>query len=83
MAEEIVLRQCSEKDIESVLDLWRAAPPPSSTDTSDYLLGTVNSSASSVVLVVSGGEIAGSVIAAFDGWRGNLYRLSVYTDYRR
>lgn len=25
----------------------------------------------------------GSVVAGFDGWRGNLYRLAVHPDHRR
>jgi ribosomal protein S18 acetylase RimI-like enzyme len=30
-----------------------------------------------------GGRVIGSVIGAFDGWRGNLYRLAVHPDYSR
>ena len=29
------------------------------------------------------GEIVGALIAAWDGWRGNLYRLAVRDDCRR
>ena len=47
------------------------------------LLRTINSGASSVILAESGGNIIGSVIASFDGWRGNIYRLAVHPDYRR
>ena len=84
MADEIILRQCSEDDIESVLELWRAAgSTPSMTDTSDDLRTTINSGASSVIVAVSGGTVAGSIIGAFDGWRGNLYRLAVHPDYQR
>ena len=84
MADEIILRQCSEDDIQSVLELWRAAgSTPSMTDTSDDLRTTINSRASSVIGAVSGGTVAGSIIGAFDGWRGNLYRLAVHPDYQR
>ena len=84
MADEIILRQCSEDDIQSVLGLWRAAgSTPSMTDTSDDLRTTINSGASSVIVAVSGGTVAGSIIGAFDGWRGNLYRLAVHPDYQR
>lgn len=84
MAEEIILRQCQEDDIESVLELWLAAgSTPSITDTRDTLLITVNSPAASVILADIGGTGAGSVIAGFDGWRGNLYRLAVHPDFRR
>lgn len=29
------------------------------------------------------GEIVGALIAAWDGWRGNMYRLAVRDEYRR
>jgi ribosomal protein S18 acetylase RimI-like enzyme len=29
------------------------------------------------------GQLIGSVLGAFDGWRGNLYRLAVHPDHRR
>jgi ribosomal protein S18 acetylase RimI-like enzyme len=29
------------------------------------------------------GEIVGVLIAGWDGWRGNMYRLAVRPDYRR
>ena len=84
MAEEIFLRQCLEGDIDSVLELWHAAgSTPSVTDTKDALLITLNSAASSVILAASGGTVAGSIIAAFDGWRGNVYRLAVHPDFQR
>ena len=28
-------------------------------------------------------KIAGSVIGAFDGWRGNVYRLAVHPNFQR
>ncbi len=84
MAEEMILRQCLENDIDSVLTLWRAAnSTPSITDTHESLLVTVNSTASSLILADIGGTVAGSIIAAFDGWRGNIYRLAVHPEYQR
>jgi ribosomal protein S18 acetylase RimI-like enzyme len=84
MAEEIILRQCLEDDIESVLELWLAAgSTPSITDTRDALLITVNSAAATLVVADIGGVVAGSIIAGFDGWRGNIYRLAVHPDFQR
>ena len=84
MSDEIILRQCLEDDIDSVLELWRAAgSTPSITDTSHDLRTVIDSTASSVIVAVGGGMVAGSIIAAFDGWRGNLYRLAVHPDYQR
>ena len=82
MPEELVTRRCEEADIESVLELWVAAgSTPSKTDTTDDLKTTINSQAATVIVAVSGGTIAGSVIAAFDGWRGS--RLAVSPDHQR
>ncbi len=84
MADEIILRRGLEEDIESVLELWRAAgSTPSVTDSSDQLRVTINSGASSVIVAVTDRTVVGSIIAGFDGWRGNLYRLAVHPDYRR
>ncbi len=84
MADEIIIRRCSERDIEPVLELWRVAgSTPSVTDTSHDLRRTINSGASSVIVAQSDGRIAGSIIVTFDGWRGNLYRLAVHPDHQR
>jgi len=84
MAEETILRRCVEADIGPVLELWRiAGSTPSVTDTSGDLRATIDSGASSVIVAVSGDTVAGSIIAAFDGWRGNVYRLAVHPDYQR
>ncbi len=84
MGDEIILRRCSEEDIESVLDLWRAAKATASvTDTSQDLRRTIDSGASSVIISESGSRIIGSIIASFDGWRGNIYRLAVHPGHRR
>ena len=84
MAAQIVFRQCVENDVDAVLDLWlKAEATASVTDTSEDLRRTLDRGASSVILAESGGDIAGSIIASFDGWRGNLYRLAVHPDHRR
>ncbi len=31
----------------------------------------------------AGGTLVGTLIAAFDGWRGNMYRLAVLAEHRR
>jgi GNAT superfamily N-acetyltransferase len=36
-----------------------------------------------LLLATSGLGILGVVIAAWDGWRGNLYRLAVHREHRR
>ena len=35
------------------------------------------------VAETAGGEIVGALIAGWDGWRGNMYRLAVHPGHRR
>ena len=73
-----------ESDIESVLELWRAAGASARvTDTSEDLLRTINSGASLVILAQSGGNMIGTIITSFDGWRANIYPPAVHPDSRR
>jgi ribosomal protein S18 acetylase RimI-like enzyme len=37
----------------------------------------------SALLVYDDPEIVGALIAAFDGWRGDMYRLAVAREHRR
>jgi len=36
-----------------------------------------------LLIAEAGGRIVGTLIAAWDGWRGNFYRLVVVPDHRR
>jgi ribosomal protein S18 acetylase RimI-like enzyme len=39
--------------------------------------------ADSLLVADAGGAILGALIAASDGWRGNMYRLAVHVEHRR
>jgi ribosomal protein S18 acetylase RimI-like enzyme len=78
------VRDCRRQDVEAVLQLWRkAGATPGVTDNADDLRRAVAESQASVLVAEAGGQIVGSVIGTFDGWRGNIYRLAVHPDYRR
>jgi ribosomal protein S18 acetylase RimI-like enzyme len=36
-----------------------------------------------LLVAVAGGGVVGTVIAGWDGWRGNIYRLAVHPNHRR
>ena len=77
------IRECRPEEAEALLALWQAAgTSPSVTDTITDIRGVIESSASVLVAEVDL-RIVGSLIAAFDGWRGNMYRIAVHPDYRR
>jgi ribosomal protein S18 acetylase RimI-like enzyme len=78
------IRDATNADIDGMLDLWRRADAaPSVTDTVGDLARVVAAPSASVLIAIDGDMIIGSVIAAFDGWRGNFYRLVVDPAHRR
>jgi GNAT superfamily N-acetyltransferase len=79
----VTIRSATPADVPSVLALWRrersaAALMP---DTEEALLRAIETGA--LLVAELDGRLAGTLIAGFDGWRGNLYRLVVEPDYRR
>jgi ribosomal protein S18 acetylase RimI-like enzyme len=78
------IRHCRLEEIEAVLELWRQAEAtPSVTDTAEDLRRAVAEGPAVVFVAEAQGRVIGSIIGAFDGWRGNIYRLAVHPDYRR
>jgi ribosomal protein S18 acetylase RimI-like enzyme len=71
-------------DLESILWLWASAgAEPSHTDDVGSLTALVERDPSALIVAESGHSIVGSVIAAWDGWRGSIYRLVVAPSQRR
>ena len=78
------IRSAIEEDIQSVLRLWTTAGGPASvSDTPEGISRLLAANQGALLLVESGGEVIGSLIAAWDGWRGSFYRLAVHPDRRR
>jgi ribosomal protein S18 acetylase RimI-like enzyme len=78
------IRSASEKDIQSVLDLWAAAGSlPSVTDSLDGLTRLLVADPQALLVAELDGVLTGSLIAAWDGWRGSFYRLAVSPEHRR
>ncbi|HXN60416.1 MAG TPA: GNAT family N-acetyltransferase [Acidimicrobiales bacterium] len=78
----ITLRPARLEDIAAVLTLWRESAEPSSTDDATALTGLLEHDPGALILGESSGQIVGSVIAAWDGWRGTIYRLAVAPAHR-
>jgi ribosomal protein S18 acetylase RimI-like enzyme len=78
------IRNATEDDIPSVLNLWAAAGNlPSVTDSPDGLTRLLAADPQSLLVAELDGVLAGSLIAAWDGWRGSFYRLAVSPEHRR
>jgi ribosomal protein S18 acetylase RimI-like enzyme len=78
------IRNATEGDIAAVLDLWVAAGSlPSVSDSPDGLGRLLAADPQALLVAELGGVLAGSLIAAWDGWRGSFYRLAVSPEHRR
>jgi ribosomal protein S18 acetylase RimI-like enzyme len=67
------------------LDLWDQARSEhaSTPDRLDDVERLVGDSTAALLVAERDGEIVGALIAGWDGWRGNMYRLAVRDDQRR
>ncbi|MGB7684234.1 MAG: GNAT family N-acetyltransferase [Solirubrobacterales bacterium] len=83
--EEINVRRCRQSDIPAVLDLWAEARSEhaSTADRVEEVERLVAESPAALLVAEKDGEIVGALIAAWDGWRGNMYRLAVRDGHRR
>jgi ribosomal protein S18 acetylase RimI-like enzyme len=64
--------------------LWRSAEAlPSVTDNVAALEALLEKDQDSLIVACSGAEVVGSLVATWDGWRGNMYRLAVHPSFRR
>jgi ribosomal protein S18 acetylase RimI-like enzyme len=78
------LRTGQLSDVDPVLRLWAAAgAEPTHTDDAASLTALVTHDPSALIVAEEDGSIVGSVIAAWDGWRGSVYRLVVASSHRR
>jgi ribosomal protein S18 acetylase RimI-like enzyme len=77
-----VPRIATRDDFPAVLALWDGARS-GHAETADTLEALERLDDGALLVHEEDGEIVGALIAAFDGWRGNLYRLAVATTHRR
>ncbi len=71
-------------DVEAVLDFWqRAEASPTSTESAEDVRGLIEHDAEALLVAESGGEIVGTLVVGWDGWRAGFYRLAVDPAHRR
>jgi ribosomal protein S18 acetylase RimI-like enzyme len=67
-----------------VLELWTASGAAGTvTDTVEALRCLLRTDSEALLLAHINGELVGSLIAGWNGWRGSLYRLAVHPRHRR
>jgi ribosomal protein S18 acetylase RimI-like enzyme len=67
------------------LELWAEtrSEHASTADRLDDIERLIVDSPAAILVAERGGEIVGALIAGWDGWRGNMYRLAVREGHRR
>jgi ribosomal protein S18 acetylase RimI-like enzyme len=82
---EIQIRYSERGDVSAVLALWRGSRSEHASipDRVEDVERLVSDSPAALLIAERGGEIVGALIATWDGWRGNMYRLAVRADCRR
>ncbi|MFE1128189.1 GNAT family N-acetyltransferase [Streptomyces albidoflavus] len=81
---ELITRPADARDIDSVLAFWgKAAEGKSITDDPVGVARLIDRDPEALILAERDGELVGTVIAGFDGWRCSAYRLAVHPDHRR
>jgi len=81
---EPLIRGARPDELEGVLALWRAADTVASiTDDTAALRVLTSTPTAALIVAVDGDAIVGTIVAGFDGWRGEIYRLAVSPGHRR
>jgi ribosomal protein S18 acetylase RimI-like enzyme len=79
-----LIRPGSAADVAEVLALWRRADAsPSSTESAADVRGLLARDPEALLVAEASGEVVGSLIVGWDGWRGTFYRLAVDPAHRR
>jgi ribosomal protein S18 acetylase RimI-like enzyme len=80
----LVIRAAQPSEVAGVLELWRESRgQPGKTDDPASLSALLERDQGALLIAELEGGIVGSLIAVWDGWRGNMYRLTVKMEFRR
>jgi ribosomal protein S18 acetylase RimI-like enzyme len=81
----MTIRTARPDDIEGVLELWESdrAAVASLPDTREVVERLMAAAEDALLVAERDGRVVGAIIAGWDGFRGNLYRLAVRADSRR
>ena len=80
-----VLRIATIDDADGLLSMWQEAAENAGrpADTRQAVTALLGRDPEALILAEQDGELIGSIIAGWDGWRYHLYRLAVRPDWRR
>jgi GNAT superfamily N-acetyltransferase len=81
----VSIREATADDVDAVLALWEVAADPGRTliDEPADLRRLIASPSGTLLIADVDSRPVGTIVAGWDGWRGNLYRLVVAGEHRR
>lgn len=80
----VIIRPCRLNECATILNLWKETEvTPSTSDDIDVLEQLVNENSELFLVAEHNGQVVGTVVGGWDGWRGGIYRLAVSPEYRR
>lgn len=83
MSPEITIRPARENEAAAVVRLWKESDAtPSITDSAEEVTRLTREQGAVLLVATDNDQVVGSVIGGWDGWRGNIYRLTVRQDHR-
>jgi len=79
------MRPVRDNELAAVLQMWRATgvTSPSVSDSIEESTRLIREPVALLLVATIDDAIVGSVIAGWDGWRENIYRLAVAPEHRR
>jgi ribosomal protein S18 acetylase RimI-like enzyme len=83
--QEHTVRAARPAEAAAILDLWAGARSTHATtpDRIEDVHRLLAETPGSLLVADADGALVGVLIAAWDGWRGNMYRLAVLREHRR
>jgi ribosomal protein S18 acetylase RimI-like enzyme len=83
-SEAIGVRVAGHDDIDGVLAVWEEARSAAAMtpDDADAVARLIDHTPDALLVAECDGEVVGVLVAAWDGWRGNMYRLAVLPAHR-
>ena len=82
----VTIRPATMDDIPDVLRLWATSRSAnaSTPDTPEAIEALLTASPGALLVAAHERDgLVGALVAGWDGWRGNMYRLAVHPDHRR
>jgi ribosomal protein S18 acetylase RimI-like enzyme len=82
---DVEIRAATDADIDAVLGVWAEARSAAAQtrDDPEGVRQLLERDPGALLVAEAGGQVVGVLIAGWDGWRGNVYRLAVLPSHRR